>query len=184
MGGPTRDAGPRRSQGEVNMSTTTEQTIGRHEIKVGGEAGFVFAGHATFTLQNAKTGVRITYKVTRAKDTRGEAERRPWFVSVLTGQNNVEDYTYLGTIFPVYGGEGGTELMAWDFRFSGKSRIQADAPSARGIVWLCGQLSHGFPVSAPMALFHEGTCSVCGRALTTPESIETGIGPVCLSRAG
>jgi hypothetical protein len=33
-----------------------------------------------------------------------------------------------------------------------------------------------------MELWHEGRCGKCGRALTVPESIESGLGPVCESR--
>lgn len=31
-------------------------------------------------------------------------------------------------------------------------------------------------------IYHQGSCSVCGRALLDPESIKIGIGPKCLKR--
>jgi hypothetical protein len=33
-----------------------------------------------------------------------------------------------------------------------------------------------------LAVYHEGRCGACGRRLTTPESISSGLGPVCAGR--
>jgi hypothetical protein len=33
-----------------------------------------------------------------------------------------------------------------------------------------------------LKVHHEGRCCRCGRKLTVPESIETGLGPECASR--
>lgn len=47
-------------------------------------------------------------------------------------------------------------------------------------IWLRLALGYGRP---GYALLREGRCLVCNRRLTTPESIESGIGPVCAERA-
>lgn len=33
--------------------------------------------------------------------------------------------------------------------------------------------------TTPMSLYHEGMCCVCGRQLTNPKSIKSGVGPKC-----
>lgn len=123
---------------------------------------FVMAGNAVFTVLNPATGNRFTYRV-RA----GKGEGAPHFVGVLTGPDNTADFSYLGCIFA-------------DGRFvvTSKSRISAGAPSAKAFAWTWGRLSAGRDLG-PAEVWHEGRCGRCGRALTVPESIETGLGPVC-----
>jgi len=122
---------------------------------------FIFAGRAVFTLTSKATGARFTYKVTTKDDATVS------FVSVLTGPDT---YTYAGSIFH----------DAKDrFRTTAKSRIGADAPSARAIAWYLRNIG-----SEAAEFHHEGKCGKCGRALTVPESIETGLGPVCADKLG
>lgn len=124
---------------------------------------YALAGRATLTLESERTGARYTYRITRRDDA-------PAFVSVLTGPENTRDYTYLGTVFvdgevPVY-------------RHGRKSEISPGAPSARAFAWawdafVAGRIPEG------LSVYHEGQCGRCGRALTVPESILTGLGPHC-----
>lgn len=124
---------------------------------------FALGGNAVLTLQSEKTGARFTYKIRAAQD--GAVS----FVSVLTGQDNEGDYTYLGII------KGQT------FARTGKSRIGADAPSFLALDWAWKALSAG-RLPAQLAIFHEGRCGRCNRLLTVPESIESGFGPECSRR--
>ena len=55
---------------------------------------FVFGGNATFTVLNTDTKNRFTIKVKKHK------KEDLFFVSVLTGSDNVNSYTFLGTYFP------------------------------------------------------------------------------------
>lgn len=129
---------------------------------------FILAGNALFTVRNAETGNRFTYRARVAKDDNGDAQvSGPYFVQVLTGPENTSDYTYLGTIFH---GE--------KYFHGRKSRIGEDAQSNRVFQWFFHHLNQN---SLPDAIevWHEGRCCVCGRTLTDPESIELGIGPVC-----
>lgn len=131
---------------------------------------FILAGHAVFTVRSKKTGTRFTYKI-RQPEPETDGAPAPHFVSVLTGPDNESDYQYLGCIF-----------QARDFVVTKKSRIGKDAPSAKAFAWLWAQLMAGKDVTGQMEYWHEGTCCRCGRRLTTPESIEAGIGPVCAGR--
>jgi hypothetical protein len=124
-------------------------------------AKFLTAGNATFTVVSKRTGARFTYRV-RASEKYGPEKL---FASVLTGPDNTSDYTYLGVI------EGSA------LRRTRASTIDRDALSFQALSWLLGH------IDSPMVEFHHcGRCARCGRALTTPESIESGMGPECRSK--
>lgn len=119
---------------------------------------FVFAGKAIFTMVNTKTRNRFTYKVTKAK------QNDIFFVSVLTGSDNISDYTFIGYI------------KTGVFNWSKKSRISRDSISFKAFNWLINNIIN---IPDVVEIWHEGKCCRCGRILTTPESIERGIGPEC-----
>ncbi len=123
---------------------------------------YILAGRARVTLVSGKSGTRFTYKVSQPND------GGPHFVSLLTGSDNGADYTFLGTIF-----EGKT------YRPGKKSSIGTTAPSAVAFAWAWGILQAHDLIHPALEIWHEGTCGKCGRALTVPSSIASGIGPVC-----
>jgi hypothetical protein len=125
---------------------------------------FVLAGRARVTLVSEKTGTRFTFRVSQPN---GDG---PHFVSLLRGDDNEGDFEFFGTIF-----EGRR------FAHGRKARITADAPSAKAFAWAWGHLAAG-RMPPGCQVWHEGRCGHCGRALTVPESIETGFGPVCMGR--
>jgi len=132
---------------------------------------FILAGDATFTVTSLATGTRFTYKVDLSKD------KRRYFVSVLTGPDNWTNYKYFATINP------NTGELAWARPESAK--VAPDAPSARGFAWFWRHLTApASPKLAAVKVSHEGKCCRCGRKLTVPESIESGIGPECASLMG
>lgn len=122
---------------------------------------FMKAGNALFTVENSLTGNRFTFHVTKLDDPTKEI----YFVSVLTGQNNETDYTYLGTIF----GD--------QFRKTRNSRISEGAISFRAFDWFN---RHAGNLPESVHVYHEGKCGRCGRTLTVPESVTNGFGPECL----
>jgi len=113
---------------------------------------------------SGKTGARFTYRVTQ-KDASS-----PHFVALLSGPDNESSYTFLGTIF-----EGMT------YRHGKRSSVSPEAPSAKAFAWAWGYLAKG-EMPPNCEVWHEGRCGRCGRALTVPESIFSGIGPVCESK--
>lgn len=125
---------------------------------------FVLAGRARLTLVSEKTGTRFTFRVTQ-KDTTS-----PHFVGVLTGSDNESAYSFIGTVFADKA-----------FRPGRKSTLRPDAPSVKAWAWVWSYLARGeMPPSCEV--WHEGRCGKCGRSLTVPESISTGLGPICESR--
>jgi len=134
----------------------------RGELKQADILPFITAGNARITIQNTETGNRFTFKVRKPK------KDTPHFVSVLTGSDNETNYTYLGTIF-----------NEADYKRTAKSKIGADVPSAKAFAWFWRQLQAGVELPKQLKVYHEGRCGRCGRTLTVPKSIESGLGPDC-----
>lgn len=131
---------------------------------------YLFAGNATFTLVSLKTGQRFTYRVRQAKVPNDGGER-PYFVSLLRGPSNTEDYAYMGII-----DEAG-------FHSTTKSRVSPDAASHKAFKWLLDRMKTGGAMTGVAEVWHDGTCGRCGRALTVPSSVALGLGPECAGRA-
>jgi hypothetical protein len=133
-----------------------------HEVSA--PADFILAGKAYFTLRSVKTGNRFTYRV--AQTGQGDA----WFVSLLNGPDNWSNYMYMGLI--------GRDRR---FRFTKGSKVGADASSAKAFAWTWARVAAGQSYDG-VEIWHEGKCGRCGRKLTVPESIESGLGPECAAK--
>jgi hypothetical protein len=137
---------------------------------------FALAGKATVTIESLKTGAHYTYKIEKAKS--GSA----WFVSVLSGPSNETDFTYMGMLFSseqkTWFGHNGTE-----FRLTKKSRYTDDAVCVRAFRFFWRFVEAG-AMPQDMNVRHSGACGRCGRTLTTPESLDRGIGPECANKLG
>jgi hypothetical protein len=131
---------------------------------------FMLAGNATFTVVSKGTGTRFTYKVT-------QQENNPtwWRVGLLTGPNNLTDFRYIGSV----GWDKGQYPVPRFFPPRGTNLRDAPA-STRGFAWILAAPEHMFDLS--VEFHHEGRCGRCGRKLTTPESVEAGFGPECITR--
>jgi len=130
-------------------------------------SAFLFAGNATFTLVSKKTGKRFTYKLKRTP-----FNLTKFYLSVLTGPENSSDFEYLGLVNLLYCYQPGNS-----------SRITRQAPSNYAIIWFMHSMQNTVDsVFAKCEVWHEGKCGRCGRKLTVPSSIESGIGPECASK--
>jgi hypothetical protein len=118
---------------------------------------FIFAGKSLTTFVNIKTENRFTFKTKKAKDS------NLYFVSVLSGP---ETYTYIGTT---------TEGF---YKHGKKSKISKDAQSVRVFEYVLNKLK-SLTLPDSIEVWHEGKCGKCGRTLTVPASIKSGIGPEC-----
>lgn len=133
---------------------------------------FILAGNALFTLKSNRTGDHFTFKVVRVGRWLGEkwvaAEPKRWQVQVLIGRDNSKDYRRIGVIhedldFVRIGGIGSSASL-----------------SVRGFDWFWTKLRLGSVDKLSQAQFsHAGRCGRCGRLLTHPDSIQSGIGPEC-----
>lgn len=124
---------------------------------------FMLAGKATVTLKSLATGKHFTFKVERSKNNKG------FRVALLRGPDNETAYTFLG-------------LMSNDGHVEIRNTKMTNAPSARGFVWTMKHLIENQGIPEKLEIWHEGRCGRCGRKLTHPESLESGLGPICEAR--
>lgn len=118
---------------------------------------FIEAGRAIFTAQSSKTGHHYTFKV--------KSWENIWSVYRLTGQG---EYAYLGVIKP----DG-------SFVTTKRSPVADMALTAFRFVWYNLKMHNRFPPDCDLK--HEGKCGRCGRRLTHPASLATGLGPECVT---
>jgi len=129
---------------------------------------FLTAGNAVFTMVSNRTGERFTYRVRRPK-----GEKKPLFVQLLNGPDNTNSYAYFGLMF----GENEKALASYRYG-AAKAKVPQTAPSVRGFEWLIRNIQNDATLDQ-VQLWHQGRCGKCRKALTVPESIQSGLGPVC-----
>ena len=138
---------------------------------------FILAGNATGTLVNHNTGRRYTLRFRQPDHlVSGKENRRPVWIFVLAGPDNEHDYKYLGAIWP-------DNVDGWKLRLSGKSLWGWNDRVTVAVDWFLGYIEAGRDLPDGVEFKHAGKCGRCGRTLTTPESIEMGLGPVCAEKA-
>ena len=127
---------------------------------------YVNGGKGKFTVVSKKTGTRFTFKASQRKT---DGVKSPVFIKVLSGSDNQTDYRYIGFISTKKVG-----LIA------GKKGLPT-AVSFRALNWAVQQFAAG-NMPEDLEFWHSGKCGCCGRELTVPDSIASGIGPVCAGR--
>jgi len=125
----------------------------------------IFAGNATFTLVSKKTGARYTFKVRKPKNDGPPV----FFASLLTGANNETDFTYMGI------------AKKNGVRTTAKSSMTNESTPVKALDWALQNLDAGH-MPETMEVWHTGRCMRCGRLLTVPESVASGIGPDCAEK--
>ena len=148
---------------------------------VGDIETFIVGGNAYFTLKNVKSAHRFTYRANVPKEEKdGKKVMRDdiYFVSLLTGPDNSESYTYIG--YMKYLPSDNTLGFTWGT----KSRILKDAPGVDVVTRYVNDFIRKGALPKGIEFWHEGRCCRCARKLTVPESIENGIGPECAKKMG
>lgn len=143
-----------------------------HKLSSAAVPAFMLAGKALLTLSNTATGSHHTYKLQAPGKTAEERDSAPiLFVSVLTGPENTSHYTYIGILIRQSG----------QFRTTAKTRLPSGDKRVLGFEWLARNAARtdAFP---SVEVRHHNHCGKCGRVLTVPTSIDTGLGPICDGR--
>ncbi len=141
------------------------------------QRSFLLAGNATFTVVSTGTGKRYTFKIQRPKPRNADEDvSNKWFAKLLTGPENTRDYSYCGMIL--------REGEALKYVITRAAKLTADSEPQKALRWIVAHLSADRPFPEDLEFWHVGRCGACGRALTVPESIASGLGPVCAGKVG
>jgi hypothetical protein len=134
----------------------------------------LFGGKSIFTLHSTHSGDSYTYKVEEANKRNPDDPKEipPFFVSVLTGPDNTNDYDYIGVIFD-----------RRNFQWTKKSSISRDAASVkffeRSFQAIIAQRIPDFLEFIPSS-----RCARCGITLTVRDSVLASFGPKCAEIVG
>lgn len=151
-----------------------------NEIK---DKRFFSAGRAVFTVDNGK-GQHYTYRIGHSKP------EQPLFVGLLTGPNNEADYTYMGILSTKespFHSRNATFLPIKEetsLALTQKSPYNSETAPVKVLRWAIATVMAQKPLPEGYSIKHEGKCCRCGRTLTTPLSVERGIGPECWEKMG
>lgn len=126
---------------------------------------FIFAGNATFTLRNPNSGNHLTFKVSAPK--KQDPKRPVYFVNLMTGKDNEKSYSFLGTLFGQF-----------NYQHSKKSILNVHDKKVEVFARFINLVENNI-LPSQVEIWHEGSCGRCGRKLTNPASILSGIGPEC-----
>lgn len=140
---------------------------------------FITAGQAIFTVSNGVT--HFTYRVYKPDPTT-QYPHPAYFIQVLTGPNNTEDYKYVGMLTNVDSTLGPGIKLTSQSRYSAGNLPVVVARWALRVIWQQDRGIYMLPTG--FSILHIGACGRCGRPLTTPESLATGLGPDCAAELG
>jgi hypothetical protein len=135
---------------------------------------FMLAGKAIWTVgipesfqKEKDCKSHYTFKIAKKKDA------DIWFVNLLTGPDNMSNYTYIGMVNSATG----------EVNLTRNSKMTKDSICYRLLNRIMARVwaeDTDKIVEAGFTLNHEGKCGRCGRRLTTPESCASGFGPECI----
>lgn len=141
-------------------------------IEINQALKFILAGNSEFVLYSTKTKGKFEYRMTR-KNSRDKEDSYIYFLNTkIDGE-----YMYAGVIW--------FDEKTQEFKFGqGKNgRVDYRHLNIRSLLFVLNKLNSG-GIPQYCEVFHTGTCGRCGRKLTTPESILTGLGPECSKKVG
>lgn len=130
------------------------------------------AGRAVLTFRNLERGTHFTVKIKQARDRKDRKIKLDHYnVTISLLGDKTQGMRYAGMMFPKE-----------NFRIWVARGVQHDDQLAIVFRWLVNAIRNPESLRGKVHLFHENKCCQCGQPLTHPESVYTGIGPVCMKR--
>lgn len=126
----------------------------------------ILAGKSSLTIKNPATGNHVKIRVKRCKDKKTDIPLPIFFVKVAILGDQESGYVYTGTFF------SDTK------RFKQAANLKQGSQLEKITAFLVNAISRP-EILQKTEILHEGKCCRCGRTLTHPESIKSGIGPEC-----
>ena len=142
---------------------------------------FVLAGRAIFTLEVTQSFIashpgckpHYTFKVKHVPA--NPKYPQAWFASLLAGPDNTRDYQPIGIVNPDSG----------ELRITRNSKFTKDTLCVRLLQRILARVWAGTVEEIEeqgFSLHNIGRCGRCGRELTVPSSILSGLGPECATK--
>lgn len=129
-----------------------------------------------YTIQNRVTGKHRTFMVkTQAADAKFAPGTR--VVALLAGPDNDSDSSYQGFGFVNVDG-----IRVWTAKRGTPDGKKSAWEHYAAMLWSLAVDAGHSEYAEKYSLLSEGRCIKCNRVLTEPESIRTGIGPICADR--
>lgn len=126
---------------------------------------YVFQKRSTITIRSKKCGEHFTYTIARDK-----YDDRAFRVYLLTGENNNDDYRYIGIFYR------SSRTYVLPGLYKANEYAQKVPLSIQVIRYVLTNINH---LPDTIEVYHSCKCALCGRKLTTPNSLRTGFGPKC-----
>lgn len=144
-----------RDMDEPNQHLFTDPDLARK---------YILAGKAIITCVSERTGKHITFRI-RSKADRMRITR--WFVRADIGNTS----RYITWLLK----DAATGLIL----VQASPGYDALRDAYNGFCFITKHLLNGNHLPPQMKIYHHNTCGRCGRVLTNPQSIQSGIGPEC-----
>lgn len=150
----------------TNMITELTSRLSNQDTRKKDAQEYITAGNATFTVKSSKWQKYYTYKFVHKKN---DKCKERYMIYLLYGPDNTANYRYFGLFY------ADTQTL----RLS-ENTYTDPAVMLRAFIKILYTESQVWPTTCHF--YKSGKCACCGRKLTTPESIERGIGPECYEK--
>ena len=147
------------------------------DFLIGGRAIFTVAVNDLTALDTDKSKDRhYTYMITQKQDAQNEG-KVIYFASHLCGPNNDNpfDYNYLGVFSPTTG----TVFLTAGSKYKKEDKPVHALNYALNVIY--ERPIKEYKKKWSVDILHCGRCSKCNLKLTTPQSLERGMGPKCVN---
>ena len=145
---------------------------------------YIKGGRGCLTIKSLKTGEHFTYIFQRLKKnrTRKFIDLPLWVHSTISDVKKNEadgsEYEHSRTTFIGTCWFNRRQPMQFNLSSHGPDKM---FPALIAFDWLVQKLQQKH-LPESVEVWHEGICCMCGKTLTHPDSIATGIGPVCKAK--
>lgn len=134
---------------------------------------FILAGRSEFTLLSDKTRVKFAYRLKKRKVNKEKEKENKYlyYVTVLKGGERI----YAGVLYY-------SDLKKmYMFSTGKKGKMTGDNIEIKSLMYVINKLNER-NYGMRLTIYHVGRCGRCGRVLTVPESIMSGLGPECITK--
>lgn len=125
---------------------------------------YITRGRAIFTVESSKLQKRYTYKIIKYTN---QENKTTYQCYRLYGPDNSKDYRFIGI---------------FDKELLGFQPVRANDLPTRLLIGFLKIIYCQSVIPQSCRFYMSNKCAVCGRQLTTPESIRRGVGPECFRR--